>query len=81
MKLAGCKSAFNTPVPPTPSIPRVVYSTDRSKPEVLVLSLLFVALCSFVDPALLSVLFCFSICVAMQSLWLPASTAALFLFY
>ena len=42
MKLASCKSAL-TP-PPTP---RVVYSTDRSKVMVLVLVLLFVALCFF----------------------------------
>ena len=33
----------------------VVYSTDRSKAVVLVLFLLFVDLCSFVVPALLSV--------------------------
>ena len=41
----------------------VVYSTDRSK-AVLVLFLLFVALCnrSFVVPALLSVVFFFYMC-------------------
>ena len=37
VKLAGCKSALN---------PRLVYSTDRSKAVVLVLFLLFVALCN-----------------------------------
>ena len=48
MKLAGCKSTLNL---------TVVYSTDRSKAVVLVLFLLFIALCSFVVPALLSVFF------------------------
>ena len=48
MKLVGCKSALN---------PSVVYSTDRSKAVVRVLFLLFVALCSFVVPTLLSVFF------------------------
>ena len=38
VKLASCKSALN----PSP----VVYSTDRSKAVVLVLFLLFIALCS-----------------------------------
>ena len=50
VKLAGRKSALNAPV---------VYSIDRTKAVVLVLFLLFVALCSFVVPALLSVLFLF----------------------
>ena len=47
VKLAGCKSVLNPPV---------VYTTDRSKGVVLVLFLLFVALCSFIVLALLSVL-------------------------
>ena len=50
VKLVGSKSALNA---------TVVYSTDCSKAVVLVLFLLFVALCSFVVPALLSV---FSMC-------------------
>ena len=49
MKLAGRKSVLNPPI---------VYSTDRSKAVVLVLFLFFVALCSFVVPALLSVFLC-----------------------
>ena len=40
--LASCKSAFNRSPPPPP--PPVVYFTDRSKPVVPVLVLLFVAL-------------------------------------
>ena len=56
VKLASCRSALNPPV---------VYSTDRSKAVVLVLILLFVALCSFVVPVRLSI---FSICVVMLAL-------------
>ena len=41
------------------------------------LFLLFVDLCSFVVPALLSV---FSICVVMLALWSPSSIAAHFAF-
>ena len=51
VKLAACKRALNPPTPP------VVYSTDRSKAMVLVLFLLFVALCRYVVPALLSVFY------------------------
>ena len=51
MKLAGCKSALT---PLTPAL-TVVYSPNRSKAVVLVLFLLFVALCNFVVFALLSV--------------------------
>ena len=54
MKLAGCKSFLN---------PAVVYSADRSKAVVLVLFLLFPALCSLVVPALLSVFFFFFVVV------------------
>ena len=68
MKLASCKNALNSPV---------VYSTDRPKAVVLVLFLLFVALCSFVVPALHSF---FSICVGLLALWSPSSTAAQFAF-
>ena len=42
VKLASCKSALNSP--PPPPRPPVVCSTDRSKPVVPVLVLLFVAL-------------------------------------
>ena len=69
LKLAGCKSAFNSPV---------VYSTNRSKAVVLVLFLPFVALCRFVVPALLS--FDFFIRVVMLVLWSPSSIAAHFAF-
>ena len=55
----------------------VVYYADRSKAVVLVLFLLFVALCSFVVPALLSIFF---ICVVMLALWLSSSIAAHFAF-
>ena len=65
VKLAGYKSTLN---------PTVVYSTDRSKAVVLVLFLLFIALCSFVVPALRSVFF--FICVVMLALWSPSSIAA-----
>ena len=41
VKLASCKSALNTPSPPSP---HVVYSIDRFKAVVPVLVLLFVAL-------------------------------------
>ena len=51
---------------------------SRSKAVVLVLFSLFVALCSFVVPALLSVFF--SICVVMLALWSPSSIAAHFIF-
>ena len=51
VKLAGRRSALNLPI---------VSSTDRSKLVVLVLVLLFVALCGFMVPALLSVFF--SVC-------------------
>ena len=47
MRLASCKSAL-TPPTPTP----VVYYTDRFMVVVLVLFLLFVALCSYVVSAL-----------------------------
>ena len=73
VKLAGCKSALTLPFPP----PTVVISTDRSKMVVLVLFLLFVALCSFVVPALL--LIC-SMCDMMLALWSPSSIAAHFAF-
>ena len=53
VKLGSCKSALTHRPPP----PRVVYSTERSKAVVLVLFLFFVALCSFVVPALLSVFY------------------------
>ena len=53
VNLPGCKSALTHPV---------VYSTDRSKAVVLVLFLFFVSLCSFVVPALLSVVFFFCMC-------------------
>ena len=66
-KLAGCKSALN---------PQVIYSTDRSKAVVLESFLLFVALCSFVVPALLF----FPICVVMLALWSPSSIAVHFAF-
>ena len=69
VKLAGCKSALT---------PLVVYFTDRSKAVVLVLFLLFVALCSFVVSALLSVFF--SRCVVLLTLWSPSSVATHFAF-
>ena len=80
VKLASCKSVL---------IPPIVHSTDRSKAMLLVsiFFLLFVALCSFVVPALLSVFFFFffffffSICVVMLALWSPSSIAAHFAFY
>ena len=65
----------------TPSPRPVVYSTDCSKAVAMVLFLLFVALCSSVVPALLSVLFfVFSIFVVMLALWSPSSIAASFAF-
>ena len=70
VKLAGRKSALTHPT-------RVVYSTDRSKAVVLALFLHFVALYSFVVPALL---FVFCICVMMLALWSPSSIAAHFAF-
>ena len=94
MKLAGCRSALNSPTP----LPPVVYSTECSKAVVLVLFLLFIALCSLVVPELLFVLFlfffymwleavfnscplsvCFTICAVMLAFWSP-STAAHFAF-
>ena len=68
MKVAGCKSALNL---------AVGYSTDRSKAVVLVLFLLFVALCNSVVPALLSF---FSICGMVLALLSPSSIAAHFAF-
>ena len=84
VKLTGWKSALN---------PSGFYSTDRSKAVVLVLFLLFVALCSFVVPALLSVFFfffymccdasivvtIFNSCPLLVVMWSP-STAAHFAF-
>ena len=63
MKLASCKSALNPPV---------VYSTDRSKAEVLVLVLLFVALWFILRGDLFYVLtcvilfLCFSVLLALR---------------
>ena len=56
-KLAGCKSVLN-PLPPHPTPPPVVDSTDRSKAVVPVLVLLFVALWFI----LRGYLFCLSLC-------------------
>ena len=50
VKLAGCKSALN---------PMVVYSTDHSKTVVLMLVLLFDALCFFYEPI------CFKYCLVL----------------
>ena len=58
--------------------PTIVYSTDSSKAVVLVLLLLFGALCSFVVPAFFSVFS--SIFVVMLALWLPSSIAVKFAF-
>ena len=78
VKLVGCKSALNRPPPPPPPPTlTVVYSTDCSTAVILVLFLLFVALCSFVVPALRSA---FSVCVVMLALWSPSSIAAHFAF-
>ena len=73
-----CADELNLPSLPSLPPPPVVYSTDRSKAVVLVLFLLFVALCSFVVPVLLSV---FSICVVRLELWSPSSIAAHFAFF
>ena len=59
VKLTGCKKCFNPLTSPSPSPTSVVYSTDCCKAVVLVLFLLFVTLCSFVAPALLSGFFSF----------------------
>ena len=65
VKLAGRKSAINTPTP-------VVYSTDRSKAVVPVLVLLFVALWFILRGSLLYVLpcvilfLCFSVLLALR---------------
>ena len=62
VKLASCKSALN---------PKVVYSTDRSKAQVLVLVLLFVALWFILRGDLFYVLpcvilfLCFSVLLAL----------------
>ena len=53
------------------------YSTDRSK-AALVLFSLFVALCGFAVPALLSVI---SIRGVMLALWSPSSIAVHFAFF
>ena len=83
----SCKSAL-TPMPSP-----VVCSSDRSMAVVLVLFLLFLALCSFVVPSFLSVFFfffwfCFvlfvlffCVCVVMLALWSPSSIAAHFAFW
>ena len=71
VKLASCKSALNPPV---------VYSTDRSKAVVLMLFLLFVALCSFMVPALLSVFF-YICCVASIMVTVFNSCPLCFMFY
>ena len=63
VKLAGRERALT--IHPLP----VSFFTDRSKAVALVLFLHFVAICSFVVPALLSVFF--SICVVMLALWSP----------
>ena len=55
-----------------------LHSTGHSKAVVLVLFLLFVVLCSFVVPALLSVFF--PIYVVMLALWSPSSIATHFAF-
>ena len=70
VKLAGRKSALNPPV---------IYSTDRSKAVVLVLFLLFVALCSFVVPALLSVFYMY--CDASIVVTVFNSCSLCFMFY
>ena len=69
VKLAGCKSALNTPYLPPPP---VVYSTDRSKAVVPVLVLLFVALWFILRGDLFYVLpcvilfLCFSVLLALR---------------
>ena len=72
VKLASCKSALNPPV---------VYSTDRSKAVVLMLFLLFVALCSFMVPALLSVFFFYICCDASIVVTVFNSCPLCFMFY
>ena len=67
--MVSCKSALTPPA--------VVYSIDHFKAVVLILFFLFVALCSFVVPALLSV---YSLCVVMLTLWSPSSIAGHFAF-
>ena len=71
VKLDGCKSALNL---------QLVYSTDRSKAVVLVLFLLFVALCSFVVPVLRSVFF-YMCCDASIVVTVFNSCPLCFLFY
>ena len=82
MKFSGCKRVFNTlhPPPPPHSLPRVVYSADRSKAVVLVLFLFFVALCSFVVPALFSVCF-YMFCDASIVVTVFNSCRLCFVFY
>ena len=72
MKLVGCKSAVNL---------SVVYSTDRFKAAFLVLFLLFVALCSFVVPALFSVVFFYMCSDASIVVIVFNSCPLCFLFY
>ena len=59
----------------------VVYSADRSKAVVPVLFLLFIALCSFVVPALLSVFSIYMCCVASIVVTVFNSCLLCFLFY